>query len=43
VNNLLNHYDVIITANEITGYAGPNNATFTQQPRTFTWTNTLSF
>jgi len=43
VSNLFNRYHVIITPNAITGYAGPNNATFDAQPRMWTLSTTLGF
>lgn len=43
VANLFNHYHVILTPNAVTGWAGPNNATFDLQPRYYQWTNTLAF
>jgi len=44
VYNLLNHYTIILTPNENTGYnATATNATFNLQPRFVQWTNTISF
>lgn len=43
VNNVFNRYDVIVTPNAITGWAGVKNATFFQEPRRYVWTNTFSF
>ena len=45
VSNLLNHYDVVIQPSVTTGYTTPNNlsAAFYGQPRSFLWTNTMSF
>ena len=43
VNNIFNRYDVIILPNALNGWPGPNNATFTQQPRLYLWTNTITF
>jgi hypothetical protein len=43
VNNVFNRYDVIITPNNITGWNGVKNATFFQEPRSFLWTNTITF
>jgi len=42
VNNLLNHYDVIILPNEATAYATPT-ATYWGQPRQWIWSSTLAF
>jgi outer membrane receptor protein involved in Fe transport len=43
VSNMLNHYDVLITPNSATGFGGVKGAVFTQQPRSYLWTNTISF
>ncbi|MBI4625037.1 MAG: hypothetical protein HY736_17695 [Verrucomicrobia bacterium] len=43
VANLFNRYRVVILPNSTTGWLGPLNATFDQQPRSFLWPNTLSF
>jgi hypothetical protein len=43
VMNLFNHYDVIITPNPITGWAGVKNATFFGEPRKYLWSTTISF
>ncbi|MSU48422.1 MAG: hypothetical protein EXS37_04900 [Opitutus sp.] len=43
VANLFNRYGVIIVPNATTGWSGPLNATFDQQPRSFQWTNIVSF
>lgn len=45
VNNLFNHYAIRILPNATSGFNTPSaiNATFYQQPRTFLWTNTISF
>jgi len=45
VSNLLNHYDVVILPSVTNGYTVPNNlsAAFYGQPRSYLWTNTLSF
>ena len=43
INNLLNHYHVIITPNATTGWTGVLNAAFDQQPRVYTWTTSLAF
>lgn len=43
VNNVFNHYTVLVRPNNITGYAGINTALFTNQPREYTWSNTFKF
>ena len=43
VNNLFNRYRVALLPNPTAGWAGPNDATFDQQPRVYRWTNTISF
>lgn len=43
INNLFNRYDVIVLPNGLNGWPGPNNATFTQEPRAYLWTTTVSF
>lgn len=43
VNNLFNHYEVLVRPNNITGYSGINTALFTNQPREWTWSNTIKF
>ena len=43
INNLFNHYHVLLLPSYVNGWAGPNNATFDQQPRSFVWTTTLGF
>ena len=43
VDNVLNDYAVFIRPNNISGYAGINQAIFTNQPREWTWTNTFKF
>jgi len=43
ISNVFNHYHVLILPSYIGGWAGPNNATFDQQPRFYTWTNTVKF
>jgi outer membrane receptor protein involved in Fe transport len=43
VRNMFNHYKVIITPNNVTGYAGPNNAIFSAEPRAWEFTTTLGF
>lgn len=41
--NMFNRYHVMILPNFTTGWAGPLDATFDQQPRSYYWTNTVSF
>ena len=43
VTNLLNHYKVLVRPNNITGYGGITTALFTNQPREYTWSNTIKF
>jgi hypothetical protein len=43
VTNLFNHYKVLVRPNNITGYSGINTALFTNQPREYTWSNTIKF
>lgn len=43
VYNVFNRYDVIVTPNAITGWAGVKNATFFQEPRRYVWSNTITF
>jgi len=43
INNVFNHYHVLILPNFTTGWAGPLDATFDQQPRTYVWSSTVSF
>ena len=45
ITNLFNHYDVLITPSQATGYATVTNlnASFYGQPRGYTWTNSLKF
>jgi outer membrane receptor protein involved in Fe transport len=43
VNNVFNHYKVLIRPNAITGYTGINTALFTNQPREYTFSTTLRF
>ena len=45
VFNVFNHYHVLILPNFTTGWtaAAIKDATFDQQPRTWLWTNTISF
>lgn len=41
INNLFNHYQVVIMPNGNTG--DPRTARFTAEPRAYIWTNSLSF
>lgn len=43
VNNLLNHYHVILLPSYVNGWAGPNNATLDQTPRSILWSSSFSF
>jgi len=43
IDNVFNQYKILILPNEVTGYAGPNQANFTQQPREYIWSTTLHF
>jgi hypothetical protein len=45
INNIFNHYRIVVTPNAATGWTDETglNATFYQQPRTYLWTNTISF
>ena len=43
VQNAFNHYDIIVLPSSVTGYAGVLNATFSEQPRSYVWTNTIKF
>jgi len=43
INNMFNHYHVEYLPNAVTGYTGVYGATFDQQPRIYTWSNTISF
>ena len=43
VSNLFNRYRVIILPNSTTGWVGALNATFDQQPRSYLFSNTISF
>jgi hypothetical protein len=43
VYNLFNRYHVLILPNFTTGWAGVKDATFDAQPRSFLWSNTVSF
>jgi hypothetical protein len=43
VGNLFNLYHVLILPNFTTGFSGVQDATFDAQPRSFVWSNTVSF
>jgi len=43
VNNVFNHYHIVIIPNYINGWAGPNNATFDTQPRSYVFSTRVSF
>ena len=43
VSNLFNRCKLVLLPNPTAGWAGPNDATFDQQPRVYRWTNTISF
>lgn len=43
VNNLFNHYHIVIIPSPTAGWTGVLNATFDQQPRNYVWSNTISF
>jgi hypothetical protein len=45
VDNIFNHYHITVLPNATTGYNAITglNATFFQQPRVYTWTNTFNF
>ncbi len=43
INNMFNRYHVLILPNFTTGYTGPDDATFDQQPRSYVWSSTVSF
>jgi outer membrane receptor protein involved in Fe transport len=43
VRNITNHYKVIILPNAVTGWAGPNGATFYGEPRAWEFSTTLGF
>ena len=43
VSNVFNRYDVLITPNAANGFGGVKGALFTQQPRSYLWTNSISF
>lgn len=41
IDNLFNHYKVVILPNSSTG--DPRTARFTAEPRSFVWTNSFGF
>ena len=45
VTNLFNHYQVVLLPNEVTGWSSPTglSARFAQEPRAYTWTNSVKF
>lgn len=43
INNMFNHYHVLLLPSYVNGWAGPNNATLDQQPRSYVLTTTLGF
>jgi len=43
INNLMNHYHVLLLPSYVSGWAGPNNATIDQRPRYWTWSSTIGF
>jgi outer membrane receptor protein involved in Fe transport len=43
INNMFNHYGVLILPNPTTGWVGPLIGTLNGIPRTWVWTNTLTF
>ena len=43
ITNAFNHYSILILPNPLTGFVSNPNAVFSQQPRAYVWTNTLSF
>lgn len=43
INNVFNHYHVVITPNAVTNFASGANAVFDQQPRMYVWSNTVRF
>ncbi len=43
VNNVFNHYHIVIIPNYINGWAGPNNATFDTQPRSYVFSTRVTF
>ena len=43
VHNINNHYKVIILPNAVSGWAGPNGAVFSGEPRTWELSTTIGF
>jgi len=43
VGNIFNHYHVFTLPSYVNGWAGPDNATFDVEPRSYTWSTTLRF
>jgi hypothetical protein len=43
VSNVFNHYHVVLIPNYVNGWAGPNNATFDTQPRSYVFSTRVSF
>jgi outer membrane receptor protein involved in Fe transport len=43
IQNMFNRYNVVLLPSYVNGWAGPNNATFDQQPRLYVWSTTLGF
>jgi hypothetical protein len=45
IDNMFNHYKVFLIPDEVAGYTTPSliEATFSQQPRSYVWSNTISF
>jgi len=43
INNMFNHYGVLVLPNPTTGWAGPLIGTLNGVPRQWVWTNTMSF
>jgi hypothetical protein len=43
VNNIFNHYYIVILPNYTAGFAGVCDATFDQQPRSYVWSTRISF
>jgi hypothetical protein len=43
VRNVANHYKVLILPNAVSGWAGPNGATFYGEPRSWELTTSIGF
>jgi len=43
INNMFNHYHVLLLPSSFNGWAGPNNATLDQQPRMWVWSSSVGF